>query len=628
MNILQTTRFSLKKVKFNKAKSLFIILPISLLIALIVIASSEALSLITVASNSIFSSIQSQNEIIELHKDGSGGGNGSFRMMTFGQNADSSYTNADVAAIDSIGNVDKASLISEIPVKNVVTQELFSNINVNLSKIAGLAEDYAKLYTDKSFSYTPGDNVIPIILNANDFKENYEDWNGKDEIDVDLSKLRQTFSPGNPPTSDPIASQSPAKTRSIPYDKNDLIGREITVSFGGLDQIADYKQESTSTGFKFVKKTAEELANETSARKDAISKYWDYDKVSTPLTYTFRIVGISEGEDKTQSYIPEAFATRLLQDYIKIELAARNSTAIPSEDLNSTFQGLVFDGVSLKDDALSSFFSGIKRQVGGQVREFNNSAKDNFTFSAGVAAPSQANIQVKFPDQAASYYIPGFVMKKDRTTEEITGEYKDFDFSQEIPLESTIVLIKINNIDNREQVISGLNAKGYTFQDFSKFKEFKKLETYLNTVLSIGSIIFMVITALFILINMAKFVSESRKEIGIFRAIGSTKSKIRKIIIVQSFIYIVLAIVCGLIIGIAGVIALSSVIVNYAQNFINSTVGGIIPLTGSLMQSDFISFDFRIIAIYIIILLMVTLIVSLWPAEQAAKVSPVEAIRN
>jgi ABC-type lipoprotein release transport system permease subunit len=183
-------------------------------------------------------------------------------------------------------------------------------------------------------------------------------------------------------------------------------------------------------------------------------------------------------------------------------------------------------------------------------------------------------------------------------------------------------------VNNRDQVVTDLNAAGYNYTDYSKYKEFNKLETYLHSILNIASVAFMVITALFILINMAKFVSEGRREIGIFRAIGASRMAIRFIFIVQSLAYIVISVITGAILGVLAIYGLSNVMLNSASSFIQSTVGAIINLTGKVTQSDFLTLDYKTLLIYAGILLVVTLVVSLIPSEQAARVSPVEAIRN
>ncbi len=630
MNIIQTIKLGFKKAKFSKGKSLFVVLPISFLIALIVIASSEALSLINVAHNSIFSSIEGQNQVLELNKNS--GTFGSFAPPDpSSSSTDVGYTSTDADAITTIANVEKANTVNTLPISNIKSSDLFNGKAFKINSLAGINDAFAQIYTNKTFQYKEGE-AIPIILNANDFSESYEDWQGKTEITIDLSRR------GNPSTTEnPIAAQNPAKTRAIPYNRNDLIGKEFTINFGGLTDIADIKQTPSASGLTFAQKTQDEINTEINTRKDAIAKYWDYDKISKPLSYKFVVVGIVEGADKTKAYIPEEFQNKLMQDYISNEINARNTTAIASTDWNSTYQGLVYDGVTLKSDSVNSVFASIRRQVTGQVNTQFNQIQNEVRGQGGGRRFISTNdfsldpskVQITFGGNSSSNYaIPGLVYQKDRTTSEVTGEYKSFDLKNPIPLESTTILIKINNVDNRDQVVSDLNSKGYTYQDSSKITEFKRLESYLNTALTVGSVIFMVITALFILINMAKFVSESRKEIGIFRAIGATKMKIRTIIISQSVIYIVLSIILGLLIGSLVVLGLSSVIMGYAQTFINSTVGGILTLSGSVIRTDFITFDYKMIAIYCVVLLVVTLIVSLWPAEQAARVSPVVAIKN
>jgi len=336
----QTIKLSFKKVKFNKGKSLFVIVPIALMFALLVFASSEITNIINVAEKSVFSSIDSQNQVIELNKN-QASTQGGFKMITFDSSSqDTSYTAADTTAIDALNNVDQASLVTTVPIKNISTSDAIGTSKFSITSLAGLEQKYAGIYTNSDFTYKEGE-AIPIILNANDFKEIYEEWNGQSEINVDLSSLRNSGPPtdGSAPV-DPVASKSPSKTKSLNYSKEDLIGKEITVTFGGLDDIADYTQEGTSTGFKFAKKTADTIATETATRLTDISKYWDYTKISTPLSYKFKVVGIIEGSDKTKSYVPSAFADKVLQDYLKNELSARSSTAIATTDL--TFPAKLF----------------------------------------------------------------------------------------------------------------------------------------------------------------------------------------------------------------------------------------------------------------------------------------------
>jgi ABC-type antimicrobial peptide transport system permease subunit len=106
------------------------------------------------------------------------------------------------------------------------------------------------------------------------------------------------------------------------------------------------------------------------------------------------------------------------------------------------------------------------------------------------------------------------------------------------------------------------------------------------------------ITALFILINMAKFVSEGKKEIGIFRALGATKGDIRMIFILQSVTYILISLLIGGIVGAIAIFATSSYMVTAAQGFINTAIGSTVTLSGTINATNFMRFDMQTIPLY------------------------------
>lgn len=653
INLLNAQKLSFKKIKFNKGKSLFIIIPIAIMFTIIVMAASEAKNLVDVVHESIFSPIQSQNEIIELDKNSS---------TAFGRNmdtesTDTGYAITDNTIISAIPNVEKVDFIASLPIDIIKSSDLFDGQTINMSSMAGIDQEFAALYTDKNFTYT--DNAaIPIILNANDFNIDYEDWGGQTEISIDFAAS------ADPSQATELTNQTPMKTKAIPYDRDNLIGKTFTIQFGGLATIGDINQETTTTGIKYTQKTAEAIATETEALKTAISKYWDYDMISTPITYTFEIVGISEGTDKTTAFVPTEFANVLIEEYFANEIAARNTVAFDATDLNSTYTGLIYDGVSISSDSTSNIFALMRNQLNDQVnKQFDdlnteisdqnaaiNSANtkirtyNNTTYEPGthggppsmpkfntlstISALDTSGFSISYPGSATTYAIPGLVYEKDRTTNEITGEYTSFDFSQSLPIPSTTALIKIASTDSRTQVVSDLNAKGYRYQDFSEYEQYAQLESYLYVAVDAISIIFMVVTALLILLNMAKFVSESKREIGIFRAIGATKGDIRLIITVQTMEYIVISIVFGGLLGFVAVYGLSSFMATSAQSVINMIIGSSMVISKTMAASSFANLDLEMIGIYAAILLVVTLIVSLIPSRQAANISPVEAIRN
>lgn len=660
INIFQAQRLASKKVTFNKSKSLFVIIPITLLFTIIVIAASEALSMINVAHDSIFSPLASQNEVLELTKNQQ-----PLPRFMQQEESESGYSLTDNVLISTIDNVEKTSFVSELPISLIKVEGLFTDNAISISSLAGLDPDFAALYTDQDFTYTEGE-PIPIILNANDFVEIYEDWQGKSEISIDYTQA------SDPSKIDELSSQTPVKSRAIAYNREGLLGKIINISFGGLDDIYTIKQETTSTGIKYVLKTTEEITAEENARKAAIEKYWDYELIAQPLVYQFKVVGISEGSDKSFTYIPASFASQLMNNYVSNELAARNGTEIPTDDQNSVYLGLVFDGVSVENDSNSSIFAGIRRQVNAQVedqfaqvneqiesqnqqiaqanaqntnlqREFADSLEKpqpgqgmggGFRFPSMVHINSvsnldSGNIKISYPGSTNTYTVPGLIFEQDRSSSEILGEYTAFDLETgTIPLTANTILIKLNDIVNREQVVSDLNEKGFNYQDYSQYKAYEQLESQLSVILNVASVIFMAISALFVLINMAKFVSEGKREIGIFRAIGATQGDIRTLFILQSLIYILLSIGFGLVSGYLIINLISTPMAGYAQELLNNITGGGITLASGINSQSFLSFNAELILIYSAILILVTLIVSLIPANQAARISPVEAIRN
>ena len=157
ISFTQAQKLGLKKIRFNKGKSLFVIIPIALMVGILVFLSSVAANLILVAHNNIFSPIQSQNEVIELNKAATS----DIRSALSGTET-TGYTTSDNAIISTISNVEKVSILSTLPVNNIKTTDLFPGNTVTISSLAGLDSEFASLYTDQNFTYTDN-NLIPII---------------------------------------------------------------------------------------------------------------------------------------------------------------------------------------------------------------------------------------------------------------------------------------------------------------------------------------------------------------------------------------------------------------------------------------------------------------------------------
>jgi len=83
--------------------------------------------------------------------------------------------------------VETAALNQVLPISNLVTTDLFSEIEINLSSMVGIDDEIANLFTDQNFEYQEG-QVIPIILNTSSFVESYEDWGGNNSITIEMRR--------------------------------------------------------------------------------------------------------------------------------------------------------------------------------------------------------------------------------------------------------------------------------------------------------------------------------------------------------------------------------------------------------------------------------------------------------
>ncbi|MFH0952254.1 MAG: FtsX-like permease family protein [Patescibacteria group bacterium] len=610
MKLDQIISINTKKLKRKKGKALYLIIPIAFLVMLAIIVSSQVKNTETAVEESVLGTAAEQNTLIKLQPV-SEISRGPGRFMATNQN----YTENDLATIKSIANVTDADFLANLPINDIKTSDLFTGKTITINELASLNSNFASLYTDQDFNYTAGEPV-PIILNANTFSEQTEDWNDQAEITINFSDA--IGEPGNLDRRTAM-NAGPIKTQSISYDKNGIIGREITLTVGGLDKVATYEATSTSGGITFTKYSDEKIAEEETARKDSIGQYWDYDKIAQPLTYQARVVGVIEDEEEIATFIPADWADKLMTDYIQHQHDARNDTSLDTADLNSTFSGMIYDGTELVSGQFS--FGRVTR---------------GFSFGGAQVAPPAGEANAE--QSADSYYIPGLVIESQREGSSnvgpfyragnVVGEYTDPNIYATAAKTGTVVLVRINDIFNRSQVVSNLNGAGYSYQDVSKTKVIDDVRATLHWVSAVTVIAFIVLTVIIIIFTMSKFVSEGRKEIGIFRAMGATQRTIQKIFAVQGVLYALIGYLAGAVIGLA-LVPLGSVAM---KNLFDSLVGGSLHESFSVVNEvsagTFGRIDWQTFAIYTGILLATAIVVSLIPSSRAARIDPVEAIKN
>ena len=599
MKLNYNIKINFKKLKRHRSSALFLIMPIALLVSLIIIISSQVVNIREAVEISIFGTIEEQNTLIELQKDTE-----QFSSRGFGFNPeDLYYTENDVASIEVIDSVQDTQILVPAPIGNATVINLFDDLTFVVSRVTPLNSDLAGLYTDQRFSYVPGE-PIPIVLNANSFIEVYGDWGGQDEIIITRGSMGR---------GDPTAMQNslPIKSRVINYDKNELLNKEITIKFGGFSEVQSYETGMTPSGVTFKKLTEEEVNEKIRERKDEISKYWDYEQLDVPLEYTFKVVGLIESESNRDTFIPQDFVSELMQSYIQHQIDARNEAEISTDVLGNTFSGLEYDGLELTGGG-----SPVGRFGGGGTRMMRDI-------------------------QSASYAIPGLVIEIEResSTEEptdpwggsssdIIGEYQDSSVYKSSVQNGETILIKIEQVYDRPQVIDDLNKLGYAYHDLSDVDVFKELKSTLDLVSLASVVAYVGLSIIIIIFTMGKFIAESKKEIGIFRAVGATRNDIKLVFIVQATLYSLIGYLVGAGSGILLNMVLSGPISSWFDSFIGKTIQESFNVVNPVESAIFSNINWEALAVYSVVLFIITTITSIIPATSAANVSPVEAIRS
>ncbi len=613
MNILNTIFINVRKLRIKTKNAMFLILPISILVLSSVILTSQVQNIRDASAVSIFDTIKDQSRLINLQKEVAqttfGGGGGMMQMM---DSSDRTFNEGDLYTIQSIDGVSSAQINTSIPITNVKTSNLFDGLNVKVNNITGLDEGLSTIYSEDSLNYTEG-QPIPIILNASTFVENYEEWGDKTEFSMDFRSMRDQMGTDTDPR-ELMESLSPIKTRSIDYDKDELIGQTFTISFGGLDDIADYTTDHGDSGPVMRKLTDEEIQTKIDNRTTAVSEYWDYEKISTPITYTFKVVGVIEDSTDTNSYVPAAFVDKVMQDYISNQLNAKVIDEIPTDVLNSSFTGLSYDGTELTESMNAMIFGGMRGGGFGMRMEGGRPGEEQSAES---------------PSLAESYNIPGLIIEVSSDGQgTVVGEYTDANVFTEATKTGTSIAILTETVGDRVNVIDTLNDLGYAYQDLSDMEVFAELENTLDKFSSGFLTVFVVLIIGLVMITMGKFVSDSRKEIGIFRAIGVTKGGIVTLFLSQSLIYAGVGLAIGLSAGFFGNLLISGVVNSWFTGFVNDTVAESFNVVMQADASIFRNVNWSAVGMYSAILAGITFFTALIPAYKASSVSPVEAIRN
>jgi ABC-type antimicrobial peptide transport system permease subunit len=606
MSISSIFSLIFKKLSVKTGKALFLIIPVALLTAIALVLFSQASNFQKATADAVFGTIATQSTVLQITKtqaqDGGGfGGGGGAR----GQ--DTLFTTDDIATVKTIPNVTSSSINYTLPINSIKTKNLVDKSEVDMSSMTVATPEIGALYTTEKFEFVDG-QTIPIILNAASLTEVYEDWGGKTTISVARPQRPQPGQGGQSPAQrQALRDLLPFKNQAISLTKDQLMGKEFDIEFGGLDKLATFTNAVDADNITYTKLSEVDLQAKDNARKDIISKYWDYTKVTTPLSYKFKVVGYIKSDSKRSMYIPEAFAEKLMSRLITNQEGARNATAIPVTELGTQYRGITFNGITL------------------------NTAQGNANRGQqGIPGAGGRPDQVATPTTTVPivpYTIPGLVIQSDANTNNIVDVYKDAEVFSKASKTSQNLTVKFDDIKNKEQVIRDLNSKGFTYVDTSNSGVFKTIESTISNILNYTPIAFGSLIAAVLGLNMAKTVAEGKKEIGIMRALGFTKGNIVSLFGLQGIVYTLIGSFIGLIIGIVGNLIIANFSYSKFQELVGKTVTESFGVKPNISLGQFQIFDFGNASKLGLVLLILTILVSLFFSYRASNISPVEAIK-
>ena len=161
-----------------------------------------------------------------------------------------------------------------------------------------------------------------------------------------------------------------------------------------------------------------------------------------------------------------------------------------------------------------------------------------------------------------------------------------------------------------------VEAMGFkTFSYAEEFEEIREFFIYFNMALGLVGLIAMITAALGIVNTMVMSIVERRREIGVLKSLGADERDIRLLFLVESSVIGTVGAAVGIIFGwlitrLASVIA-RTVMVRYGAD-----------------EMELFSLPLWLVATALLFGLTVSLLAGSYPAARAARVEPVEALRN
>ncbi|MDX2127429.1 MAG: FtsX-like permease family protein [Chloroherpetonaceae bacterium] len=177
------------------------------------------------------------------------------------------------------------------------------------------------------------------------------------------------------------------------------------------------------------------------------------------------------------------------------------------------------------------------------------------------------------------------------------------------------IIVRTSSTDEADEVKAFLAEKGYNAVSFlDQFNELKKLFLVFDMALALVGTIGLIVATLGIMNTMIMSIMERYREIGIMKAVGASDRDIRKIFFVESGIIGFLGGIVGLALG----YFVTQLITLAANVYIVSKAG---------TELSFFYFPWWLGVLCILFSILISLLAGFYPANRAAKIDPIEALR-
>lgn len=161
-----------------------------------------------------------------------------------------------------------------------------------------------------------------------------------------------------------------------------------------------------------------------------------------------------------------------------------------------------------------------------------------------------------------------------------------------------------------------IEAMGFrTFSFAAQFEEIQRAFLYLDLALGVVGLIALITASLGIVNTMVMSITERRREIGVLKSLGADELDIRWLFLVESGVIGVIGTVAGILVGWTITRIVSAIAQAYMRN------QGIPPM-------DLFALPAWLVSISLAVGIGVSVIAGFYPAARAARVDPVEALRN